>query len=95
MGSVTADDHFASMGEAQFEPRSDPQVLRFIWEAILQVQKKKDNSRIIRLVILIAVVLISIFYILTGSDPMGIFVGDDLTVPAVTEPANAGADPIY
>ncbi len=83
------------MGVAQFEPRSNPQVLRFIWEAMLQVQKKFNILRSIRLILLIAAVLISIYYILTGSDPMGIFLGDDLLVPAVTEPVDVGGESIY
>jgi hypothetical protein len=56
-------------------------------------KKKNDILRFIKLTILIAVVLISIYFILTGSDPFGIFVGDDLPVPAVTEPVSAFDDP--
>jgi hypothetical protein len=95
MGSGIPDDHLASMGVAQFEPRSNPQVLRFIWEAILQGQKKNDILRNIRLVLFIAAVLISIYFILTGSDPVGIFVGDDLPVPTATYSVDVGGDPIY
>jgi len=61
----------------------------------LQGQKKNNILRNIRLVLFIAAVIISIYFILTGSDPVGIFVGDEFPVPAVTEPANAGGDPIY
>jgi hypothetical protein len=61
----------------------------------LQGQKKNDILRNIRLVLFIAAVLISIYFILTGSDPVGIFVGDDLPVPTATYSVDVGRDPFY
>ena len=61
---------------------------------MLENQKKKnDILRFIKLIILVAVVLISIYFILTGADPFGLFVGDDLPVPDVDEPVSAFDDP--
>jgi len=41
MGSGIPDDHLVSMGAAQLEPRSDPQVLRFILGGNIAGPEKK------------------------------------------------------